>query len=378
MTTPTATEQSVPRFSLGLGRAFGIQITIHWSFLILVAWIVISNISRGAATNEILMSLLFVGAIFACITLHELGHALAARGYGIQTRGITLLPIGGVASLEKIPEKPREELWVAVAGPLVNVGIAAVLYAGWAVFAHVTGGIDMRNINLGSISAANFVPMLIVINLWLVVFNMIPAFPMDGGRVLRALLGFRMSREQATEWAVRVGQVFAILFVFWGLFNNPFLLLIAVFIFLSAQGELQHVKSQSLLEGYTVADATMHKYHTLHPFTPLSKAVELLLNGQDQHFLVAADGQIHGVLSKNDMIRGLAEQGDSVAIRQLVSADNMPRLEAGMPLQEAQELMMMQGATVAPVMQDGQLIGLLDTDNLQEFMLVRAALRRQA
>ncbi len=212
------------KHALRLGRWFGVDVFVHWTFLILVAWVAFQVLSTGAGLLEALYALVLLAAIFLCVILHELGHSLAARGFGIQTRHITLLPIGGVASLTGMPRRPLHELVIALAGPAVNVVIAALL----TPFALLMGDIFLY---------------LWIANLFLVIFNLIPAFPMDGGRVFRALLAMKLSYGKATVIAARTGQVFAVLIALLGLYflKNPMSLLVAAFVFFAAEAELRAV-----------------------------------------------------------------------------------------------------------------------------------------
>lgn len=359
------------QFSISLGKLFGIPTSIHWTFWILIAWIIFVNASQGQDRASTLWYVLFVFTIFACVVLHELGHALAARRYGISTKSITILPIGGVASLEKIPEDPKQELVVAVAGPLVNVAIAIGLWG----FLSVTGklNLDPESVEeITRINAGNFLIALFSVNVLLVLFNLIPAFPMDGGRVLRALLALRMSRVKATEWAVNVGKVFAVIFVFWGFSNNPFLIFIALFIFLSAQSELDHVRSTSFLEGFSVRDIIMHDYTLLEAAQPLQNAVTVLLDGQEEQFLVSNEQEIVGVLSKSDIIKGLSERGAQAPIESVMDR-KVVWLAPEESLQSAREKMLGQGLTILPVGDGHTLEGVVDMENLNEFFMIRMA-----
>ena len=210
-----------------MGRVSGIKLRVHWTFFLLPIWIYLASIFAGNGFAAAATSVLFVLAIFGCVLLHELGHALAARQFGIGTRDITLLPIGGIAALDRMPRKPVQELWIAVAGPLVNVVIAAALYGGMVV-----GLIPPES------AVAPFLGQLLFANIVLVVFNMIPAFPMDGGRVLRSSLAMFMEYARATQIATSVGQACAIVLGLLGLFSgNIMLMIIAGFIYLSARAE---------------------------------------------------------------------------------------------------------------------------------------------
>lgn len=231
-----------------LGTLAGIGVYLHWSFWLLPAWILMS---AGGGPAGAVGSVLFVFAIFGCVVLHELGHALMARHYGIGTRDITLYPIGGVASLERMPRRPSQELAIALAGPAVNVVIAGVLFVILLIAGIGTQGLAF------SVVGGSFLVSLLAVNIALVVFNMLPAFPMDGGRVLRAFLAMRVPYLRATEIAVRVGQGVAIVLGLIGLLTGGTLLFIALFVFLAAQAELAMARRQESFGASSVIDAVV-------------------------------------------------------------------------------------------------------------------------
>ncbi len=354
-------------YSLYLGKISGIKIFVHWTFTILIAWIVFSNQRAGLGLEQSMWSVLFILAIFACVTLHELGHAISAKWFNIKTKDITLLPIGGLARLESIPEKPKEELIVALAGPAVNIGIVLLLYP---IVHFAFGGFDLAQ--LSAINADNFLVNLMVINLWLAVFNMIPAFPMDGGRVLRALLAFRMERQKATRIAAGIGQVLAIGFVFLGLFYNPFLVFIGVFIYLGAGAEAEYTQVKSMLAGYKVEDVLMRQYATIASTESIKTAVQQLLDGQCKNFLVMDDHKAIGTLSRDEIIKALSAQGESTIVHNVMNKELL-FLTAEMPLEQAWQLAQQQQNSMMPVMQRGSMIGVLDTENIMEFIMVKEA-----
>ncbi len=354
---------------LNLIKPFGIQLSIHWTFIFIIAWILFLGIRQGLSNLQLMYSVLFVLTIFVCVVLHELGHALAARQYGIGTSSIVLLPIGGVANLEKIPEKPEQELWVAIAGPLVNVAIAIIL--GGILW--VTGNFQI-NMEITAIQADNFFFMLMVVNILLVVFNMIPAFPMDGGRILRAFLAFYLSRKKATLIATRIGQLFAVVFLFLGFTTNPFLIIIAIFIFIAAQSEFNAVSSQHLIGSYSVGDAMLTRYKALSPSDTLQDAVNALLTGTDERFLVLDEqGRLSGIITKGDIIRNLASSGPHVNIRQVMTTEIFT-LPMDAPLMEGFHAMMHRGFSIIPVLQNGTLAGILERNNVMEFMGITQAM----
>lgn len=353
--------------SLYIGKIAGIKIFLHWTFPIIIAWIIFTNLYRGSDTREVTWSVLFVLALFVCITLHELGHALAAKRYRIQTMDITLLPIGGVARLEKIPEKPRQELLVALAGPAVNLVIVVLLFiilrltklpTDFSVITHVT--------------ADNFLLSLAIVNLWLAVFNLIPAFPMDGGRVLRALLSFRINRTLATRIAASIGQALAVAFIFIGFFGNPFLIFIGLFIFLGAISEYEQVKNDAALKGYTVADITMKDIPFLNRQDSIGKAVEQLLNGQAKNFLIMDNGKTYGTLGRDGIIRALQHHSADAPVE--VAAERNPGIiDAAEPIENALLMMQDKKYTMLIVTLNDQLYGVTDMDNILEYIMIKHA-----
>ncbi|MFP4620500.1 MAG: site-2 protease family protein [Bacteroidales bacterium] len=359
------------KYSLTLGRPFGIRISVHWTFLLIIAWIVFINLQQGLGLRDILYSVLFVLSIFVCVVLHELSHSLTARRYGIPTRSITLLPIGGVADLEKMPEDPRQELMVSVAGPLLNLAITLFL---WIVLS-TTGQLDLNPANFQVINESNFLVILMFANLMLAVFNLIPAFPMDGGRVFRSLLAMKLPRDQATLVAMNIGKIFAFFIAIWGLYANPFLIFIAIFIYIGAQREYEMVKYTSVLTGYTVDDVLMHEYTPLHPHDTLKRAVDILLDGTEQRFIVTHDDRVMGVLTRNDIIEGLMKYDENTEVGKIMNP-NVTVFQSSLSLEEAYETMRYQQITMAPVVDNDKVKGLIDMENINEFIMVRTAMRR--
>ncbi|MEM9932031.1 MAG: site-2 protease family protein [Bacteroidota bacterium] len=360
------------KWSLYLGKVSGVKLFIHWTFLILIAWILISQLLQGVGLEETLWTVFFVLAVFGCVTLHELGHSFAAKNYGIETQNITLLPIGGVASLEKIPERPKEELVVALAGPMVNVVISVGLFMMLLVLRPELNSLELDNLN-----RENFLPNLMTVNLFLVIFNLLPAFPMDGGRVLRALLSMKLPKVTATRWAVGIGQAFAIGFAFWGLFNNPLLILIGIFIFLGAQAELGSTTTTSLLQGASVKDIVMKDYTPIHPTNSLSQAVEILLNGQESHFVVMEKEEVVGTLSKASMIKGLQMYGQNSPIDQVMN-HAIKKVHPSTPVEEALSYLSAEKYDLLLVYEEEVFHGIIDYENISEYMLVKSAISQSS
>lgn len=357
--------------SLFIGAYSGIKVYIHWTFLILIGWILISYLQAGKDLTGALGGVVFILLLFLCVVLHEFGHALTAKRYGIKTHDISLYPIGGIASLEKLPEKPGQELLVALAGPLVNMVIAIILW----IYLSSTG----RFPGSEQMSSADYwqnMPMvnkLYFANITLAVFNLIPAFPMDGGRVLRALLAFKMDRTKATRIAAGVGQGLAVVFVFLGFFYNFMLVFIGLFIYLGAGSEALQETVKNALSTFFVRDAMMTRFSSVSPSDSLDSVSNLVLEGQDKEFLVADLNQIHGVLTSSELIKGLSQYGKNATVDQVMRQDYIT-LPPSMPLQEAYEKLSLSACPVAPVVEGQQLLGLLDKENIHELMMIRQKL----
>lgn len=359
------------KWSLYVGRVSGIKIFIHWTFLFLIVWILVSNFQQGKNMASALYTVSFVFAVFVCVTLHELGHALTAKYFKYHTRDITLLPIGGMARMDEIPENPKHELFVALAGPTVNILITLLLYP----FVYWFGRVPTFFTVLFD-SGGTFLFSLLVVNLALAVFNLIPAFPMDGGRVFRALLSFFMDRVNATAISARTGQGIAIIFFLVGIFYNPILTVIGVFIFMMAQTENDYVKSKSILHDYTVKDVMMKKFYSLDAFDTIDDAVKGLLDVQASDFLVMEKGNVIGTLSRNGIIRGLAEKGKGSSVLHAMNT-KVKFLNPDMPLDKVFLHLNSSGSSLLPVLQNSKLIGVVDTSNILELIMIKTAVEKR-
>jgi Zn-dependent protease len=360
------------RWSWKLGEVRGIGIYVHFTFLLLLGWIVLANYLHHGDLAEALNETLFVILIFAIIVLHELGHALAAARYDIATRDITLLPIGGVARLERMPEDPRQELVVALAGPAVNVVIAAGIFLGLFASAELN-----RLPWSSSLTSGSLLQRLLVINIWLVLFNLIPAFPMDGGRVLRALLAMRMDYVSATQTAASIGQGIALLFGFIGLFANPLLLFIALFVWIGAAQEAHLVQARGALAGIPVRDVMVREFQTLAPEDTLGVAAQHVLAGFQQDFPVVQNGRLVGLLTRADLLGSLMKLGESARVGQVMQTS----FEVAHPSEMLDTVMTRLGATdghALPVVKGDEVVGMVTTETLAEYLMFQSALRRQA
>jgi Zn-dependent protease/CBS domain-containing protein len=355
------------RWSTKIGTFAGIGVYVHATFLILIAWVAYAHWQTEQSVGAAVGGVAFVIALFTCVVLHEFGHALTARRYGIRTRDITLLPIGGLARLERMPDDPRQELWVALAGPAVNVVIAAVLFVLLQVTTSVT------EVEALTVTQGSFLERLMLVNIALVVFNLLPAFPMDGGRVLRAALAIRMEYTRATQVAANIGQGMALLFGLVGLFLNPFLLFIALFVWIGAGQEAAMTQMRSALGGIPLERAMITDFRTLAPTDTLAHAVDLLLTGAQQDFPVVDGQTVVGILNRTDLLAALARHDQQSPVsdsmrRDFLVADASDMLDGVFQKLQAHE------CHTAPVLRRGNLIGLLTMENLGEFLSIQAAL----
>ena len=364
------------KWSWRVGSISGIALYLHATFLLLLAWVAVGEYQRSGSVSSAAAGVAFVVAVFFTVVLHELGHALAARRYGIRTRDLTLLPIGGVARLERMPREPRQEMIVALAGPAVNVVIAILLYAFLRIMGGIPALVDSAALSEGFLQRG-FLARLLAVNIWLVVFNLIPAFPMDGGRVLRAFLAMRTGDYAlATERAARVGTFFALLFGVLGLFvlGNPFLVIVALFVWLAAAGEASAVQTSVMLDGVPIQRLMIRDIETLSPQDKLSRPVRLILDGFQQDFPVVSEGKVLGMLTRATLLKALAERGESAEVGEVMNPD----FQQASPHESADDVLTRLrscGCHSMPVIQDGRLLGVLTMDNVGEYVMVQAALR---
>ncbi|RWF79845.1 MAG: CBS domain-containing protein [Mesorhizobium sp.] len=354
-------------WSLNLGTIAGTTVRVHFTFLLLLVWIWLTHYRIGG-TPAAWEGVAFIIAVFACVVLHEFGHIAAARYFGIGTPDITLFPIGGVARLERMPEEPGQEFVIAVAGPLVNVAIAALIFAllgGSAGVEQMAGIEDPR---------MNFLARLAGVNVFLVLFNMIPAFPMDGGRILRAALAARLSWSRATQIAATIGQGLAFVFGFVGLFYNPLLIFIGIFVYLAAAAEAQNAQIREVATSVLVGDVMITEFARLERSATLDEAIEMLL-ATTQHDFPVTDtaGHLKGLVTRNDMIRTLKEKGPAEPVASAMRSD-IPKIHYRKSLEESLRLMQQADVpAVAVVDSSDRLVGLMTHETIGEMLMVRSA-----
>lgn len=351
--------------SLPLGKISGIPIFVHWSFAAILVYVAYIGVTEEFGVWGTLWYLMLVLAVFGCVLLHELGHSLSARRYGIGTEDITLLPIGGLARLERMPRKPMQELVIAVMGPAVNVVIALVL----GLLYIILYGFEFK---LPPHSLETFIGGLTFVNGLLVVFNMIPAFPMDGGRVLRALLSFKLSYVKATQIASLVGKFAAICFIGYGFYQNDFILMgIGAFVFFSANMENKMVSMEGVLEGHTVNELIRNRFTVFQTTDTVGAAMKTMTTGLEADFLVLTDKKVEGIVTKDIITKNAAKDPD-LTLGEVMRTD-IGATDPEQPLTEALMLIRGNRQPIIPVFDQisGLLLGVLDHQTLFNFMQLK-------
>jgi Zn-dependent protease/predicted transcriptional regulator len=354
-------------WSFTIGKIFGITFRIHVTFFLLLLFVYLAGAGQGG-TEGGLLAALFVCAVFACVLIHEIGHSLIAKRFGKEAKSITLLPIGGVATLKEMPEKPGQEIAISIIGPFINLIIAGILYL---LVGHWTG---IRAPNLYPSSVPEFFGGLIGVNIMLALFNLTPAFPMDGGRVLRGLLALGMDYIRATSVTVFIGQVIAMLFVFYGIFFNWWLALIGFFIYMGADSEKHYVMVRSLLHQVTAADAMSTDFRRIRPDDTLAQVVEHIYHGCQDDFPIVEDSRVVGILTRNRLLEALHKNSLSTPVLKVMDQYFVSVLPST-PLYNVYQMLMARGKTAAAVLDRNQLRGMICHENLTRYLGIRAALR---
>lgn len=359
--------------SFKIGRAFGIDVKVHWTFFLLLAFFGYLALQQSGSVTSALVTVGLVVALFFCVLLHEYGHSLVAQRLGIEIRDITVLPIGGVARMKTLPEKPSNEVKIAVAGPLVNVVLAPIFFGvAWLLGANFTAPPNILN---GVDSAGDVFLYLAFLNVVLAIFNLIPAFPMDGGRVLRGLLASRYGPVRATDISSAIGQVFAVGFFLFGLLANAFTLaLVAVFIFFGASGEAQMVRQREMMRGLSVRDVMgeRRRTETVTPYHTFGQVLDLVIHGYQEDFpVVDEDGSIVGMITRNEIMAAAHSPNKFANVRDLMKTD-IPTISPDADLfTEGQRLLQESGLRAIPVVDNGEFVGMLTMEDIGQANLLR-------
>jgi stage IV sporulation protein FB len=357
------------RWSFRIGQVAGTDIKVHLTFPLLLVWAAIAAYKEGGAAAAVDLTV-FLVALFACVLVHEFGHIGMARRFGVRTPDVILLPIGGVARIERMPDEPRQELLIALAGPAVTLGIAAVLFV-------ITVATGLRpSLQDPVVEHQPFLVRLLAVNIYLLLFNLLPVFPMDGGRVLRAVLAHRLGLVRGTRIAGGIGQVAALAMGIYGfVVGAPMLMLVALFVFLGAGAETSAVETRAAGEGIQVAQMMVTDFRTIPIHATLSQAVDLLLSGEQREFPVVDNlGRVEGLLTRDNLIRGLHAHGPGGTVGQAM-APGVPAVAPTLGFQEALDKLKGSGLPALPVVDGGSLVGLLTLDNITDLLMVRRATR---
>jgi Zn-dependent protease/predicted transcriptional regulator len=354
------------RWSVTVGRVFDITLRLHVTFLLFLGFIGYAGFMEVGMQGAVWALSLF-SSIFACVALHELGHGVVAQQLGVQVKSITLLPIGGVAALRSIPENPWHEIAITLAGPMVNAGIASVLLPFTGFPSHVFF-MSMPQ------DASGLLEAIVKANIALFVFNFIPAFPMDGGRLLRAVLALAFSYRRATVIAATVGQGLAILFVVVGLKFSFWLVIIGVFIFIGAEGEEKMVRTRSLLRDLEVEEVMSREFVALSSTDTVSRGLTMVYQTGQDDFPVMDGDQFVGIVTRTAMLNAVNSIGGDLPVAQVMDAD-LPVVTPQTALSRVYEVMMTDGPSSIPVAQDGHLVGLLSVENISRYLLVQSSIK---
>ena len=357
------------KWSFRLIRIAGTDVKVHLTFLLLVGWWALGGYQEGGWPGALRATVLLL-SLFTCVLLHEFGHIAMARRFGVRTPDVILLPIGGVARLERMPDKPREELLIALAGPLVTL-ILALGFWGWLAISGQGLPTDTAHLEHASLPAS-----LLVMNVILLTFNLIPAFPMDGGRVLRAVLASRMGFAKATRIAASIGQGLAIPAGIYGLFyGEPLLVLIALFVFLGAAGEASAVETRLAGRGFRIDQMMVTRFETVPIHARLRLAVDLLLSGDQREFPVVDNaGKLEGMLTRESLIKALTERGPDSTVGEAMITP-VPALAPELDFDTAMTQLRASGLSALPVVGvSGNPVGLLSLENISELIQVQRAI----
>ena len=353
-----------------MGRIFRINFRIHITFFLLLFFIFLSVLaSKGL--KAALIETIFICSVFLCVLIHEIGHSLIARRFGKEAKSITLLPIGGVSALEEMPEKPAQEILMAIIGPFINIAIAFVLFL-------IVGRMSTaKELTLISTNAGNFFPNLVTVNIFLAIFNLIPAFPMDGGRVFRGFLAFWMDFVSATRAAVLVGQIIAMIFIFSVFLGaNFWLSIIGIFLFLAATGEKQEVVLRSALHKVPISEVMTTEFISLRPDEPLSSALEHFHHGCQNDFPVIGDSGVEGILTRDKILSSIHEKGTNVPVSEVMDKTFVV-VDSRTPLDEVYRKLLLSHKTAVAVIEGDKVKGMVCLDGISKYFMIKSALENR-
>src|ERR671918_1845029 len=366
MKIPTTKRSNLMGGSFKIGRFSGIDVKVHWTFFLLLAFFAFVGYQASGSILGALTNTVTIVALFICVLLHEFGHSLVAQRLDLEIHSITLLPIGGVSNLESLPEKPADEVKISFAGPLVNVVLAPIFFGlGLLLGAEPRMPTDLF---MGIGSVGQFFFYLGYLNVVLAVFNLLPAFPLDRGRILRALLATRLGALRATDISSAVGQLFAVAFFIIGLLGGNFLLaLVAVFIYFGATGEAQMVMQQERTRGLRVSDVmgTKPRTETVSPYHTFGQVLDSVIHGYQEDFPVLDEsGNLVGMITREEIMTAAHSPERYSSVRDLMKT-NVPTISSQADLfEDGLRILQQSGSRALPVTENGELIGMLTLEDV--------------
>jgi Zn-dependent protease len=356
-----------------MGRSFklfavrGIDVRLHFTFPLILIWAGLQFGLIGGSASAALFGVIVIALLFVLVTLHELGHSFAALYYGVPVKQIVLSPIGGLAQLERMPEKPVQEFVIAIAGPAVNVAMAFLMAPFIPLFGLGVGDFTAALSLSAGLTATAVFAYVFFYNIILALFNLIPAFPLDGGRIFRSLLAMKLDYARATNIAAIVGRVFAVMLGIYALFNGGiFMIFIAVFIYMAAGQEAAAVRYREALRGYTVADAYSPTAYTLNPYNNLQQAVNLMMMSGQTSFPVVQNEELEGFVTQQDLGQAMQTRGAHTWTNMIMRRDIRPLTPATL-LVDAQERLFTEQLEALPVVENGRYLGLIGRWQIQQF-----------
>ena len=347
----------------------GLNLSIHWTFLLIIGWLIMVNVRSGNNVEQLVWSLLFVLGILVCVLLHELGHALMAARFGINAKNIVLLPIGGIASIERFPGNPRQEISISIAGPLVNIALASLIL----LFLQPIESFWTIPEGLSIVHGHDLLYNLAIVNIGLATFNLIPAFPMDGGRILRALLGFKLNYVRATAIATTIGKAIAVLFIALGILLSSFVLpLIGIFIIFSAGLEEYYLRLRALVKGIKLKEVLMYDYDSLQSNNTVREAASILMNNHTKYFIVMNGPDPTGSINRMEIVKAIAEMRYDETVGNLMK-ENLNYLDGEKEVETVLEKLAGNDERLYPVMENSRFAGVINFNHIIEYLLIHKA-----
>ena len=349
-----------------LNRVAGITINMHWTFLILLAWVIAANAEQGLTWDKILWSSIFIVLVFLSVLLHELAHLSAAKHFNIITKEITLLPTGGISYYENFPKSPKEELLISLAGPAINLGIAGLLLP--FIQSHAPVWEITRHFDI--IHENDFLYKLHLVNLGLFAVNLIPAFPLDGGRILRAILGLRMNYFKATSIVIIIGKILVAVFLVAGIiYFSLLLLLLSLLIFAAVQSEEYVLHLRSLIKGVKFSEVLVNDYHSLRAHSTVHEVMNTLTHNHAKHFLVMEDSKPVGTIHRMQVITEVAEKNYTLSVKNLINI-NLSFFNADADVQQEFKLLIAHPDRNYPVMKNDKFVGVVSLMCILEYLML--------